>query len=74
MSPKIGKAIASDKLVTGVVHTHPDGYPMYSGADFEYALEIIDAFKVTLYADNLLKLQLKDGTDMSISIDQKTEK
>lgn len=26
MSPKISKAMASGKLVTGVVHTHPDGY------------------------------------------------
>lgn len=49
MSPKIGKAIASDKSVTGVVHTHPDGYPMYSGADFEYALDIIDAYDLPYF-------------------------
>lgn len=30
--------------------------------------------KVTLYADNQLNLQFKDGSDMSISIDEKAEK
>ena len=30
--------------------------------------------KVTIYPDNQLKLQFKDGSDMSISIDEKAEK
>lgn len=30
--------------------------------------------KVTLYADNQLNLQFKDGSDMSFSIDEKAEK
>lgn len=49
MSPKIGKAIASDKFITAVVHTHPDGCPSYSSADEEYAKDIIDAYDLPFF-------------------------
>lgn len=49
MSPKICKAIASDKYVTGIVHSHPDGCPYYSDADEEYAKRIIDAYYIPFF-------------------------
>lgn len=49
MSQKIGKAIASDKYITGCAHSHPDGCPVCSRADIEYAKDIIEPYGLSFF-------------------------
>lgn len=64
MSPKIGKAIASDKYVTAVVHIHPDGCPTYSKADEEYAKDIIDAYDLPFFDVGVGQLRAYGNPDL----------
>ena len=64
MSPKIDKAIASDKYVTAVVHIHPDGCPTYSEADEEYAKDIIDAYDLPFFDVGVGQLRAYGNPDL----------
>lgn len=64
MSPKIGNAIANGKSVTGVIHSHPDGYPVYSSADEEYAQDIIDAYNLEFFDVGVGQRRNDGGLDM----------
>lgn len=64
MSPKIGKAIASDKYCQGIVHSHPDGCPYYSDADEEYAKRIIDAYYIPFFDVGVGQRRKGDSLDI----------
>lgn len=64
MNPKINRAMAGDKCITGVIHSHPDGCPVYSEDDEEYAKDIIDAYDLSFFDVGVAQVGKYDAPDI----------